>query len=806
MAKTAVYIDLSRLCLTTFTTGIQRVAKSIVLRMLQNPDLDVTLLAECPNHIQWRVLDPDAFAAYYTEQTGSPYGTQQPRILSPQDIPTFAIFFDIDSAWNMNMARAWLYPLLKQRGVTVVAHVYDIIPVTHPHFFHEQTMRQFLTWISMVLRYADHIICNAHATKNAIATLCKSLQLTPPPTAVVPLGADFARKTSAEEPDRELLAKLPKHRYVLMVGTIEPRKNHALLLDAVERLATINVRVVFAGRIGWNMEEFRKRMENHPENGKWFFFANSPTDATIRELYANALAVVFPTQNEGFGLPIVEAFLHGTPVLASDLPVLREVGGSYADYFDQTSVDALVSAVQALVTDPNAYQEKRAKIAAFTPTTWDDCTDQMMQALCEMGQIQGQALDCPIRQMLVLSARNEDLLRALPSWDACMPFIEEVLVCCPERNVAELQAKWQGRVQLKFFTDEQLLAGESLPEDHITRNLFLRCLILRKAPLDELFVMCDDDYRPLYPLTEEVFRTQGRYRAYYCYDLCEWKGTQGNYTSYDLGQFRTRDFLLGEQMPTLQYSSHQPQVIERKLYCELLDAYPGIERKGLGEWSIYFNYGLKHYPQKFLAEPYCTIAWPGAHTDWTLWCKPKHYCFENFYDVLYTAGHVFEGMHTEYHADTAIAESIEKIARWERELQRQTVAHAANEMAEQVYRNLYGVLPEYALEGQGDALQFRVPQIAYIPTGTVLRLPLAIADDKRNGTLRWGITDAKGQWLVPQQELELTAVDAGVNPELVLPIPAHAHKGTLLLEYQVGVLQKPITAAVPCIFCKVESQ
>ena len=69
---TKVYIDLSRLCLTPFTTGIQRVAKAVVLRMLKNPKLDVVLLCDLPCHTQWRILPHDAFITYDTKQSGSP--------------------------------------------------------------------------------------------------------------------------------------------------------------------------------------------------------------------------------------------------------------------------------------------------------------------------------------------------------------------------------------------------------------------------------------------------------------------------------------------------------------------------------------------------------------------------------------------------------------------------------------------------------------------------------------------------------------------------------------------------------------
>lgn len=780
---TRIYIDLSRLCLTPFTTGIQRVAKEIVLRMLQDESISVTLLCTLPSQTAWRVLPHDAFTRYYTEKTGSPYGTGRPQILTPEDIPSGSVFFDIDSAWNMPMHRGWLFPKLKARAVTIVPHLYDLIPVTDPQYFHEQTMRQFLSWVTAVLQYADHIVCNAEATKAALHTLCESLELRTPECSVVPLGADFAKKAAdTDDADQELLEQLPQYRYLLMVGTIEPRKNHRLLLDAVPELAKRGIKVVFAGRIGWNMDEFAKEMAKHPEKDKNFFFAQGPTDATIQALYRNALAVAFPTKNEGFGLPIVEAYMNGTPVLASDIPVLREVGGSLADYFDHTSVDSLLVAVDRLTADEEAYQKKRAEIAAYRPRTWDTAAAEMTAALKVCDSPEGDLpADLRVTQMVVLTARNDDLLRTLPYLDVNMPFIERLLVICPQRNVAELQSKWQGRIRLDFFTDEQLLEGESLPEDHTTRNFYLRCLLMQKAPLDDVFVMTDDDYRPLVPVTQEFFVREGRYQAYYCYDLCAWRGTQGAYTSYDRSMFRTRDFLQDAHLPTLQYSSHQPQIIDRKLYLDMLAAYPDIQMNGLDEWSTYFNRSIAAYPKRFAVRRYCSACWPGAVSDWQLWCEPESLVFENFYDALYEENRVFSGLSREYDPETHAADAAEKIRRWSAELAKQRAQNAAMQTYAEMYRDRYYRLPEFLLTMQESQPLLTVPALLYLPAGAVIRLQLLTDDAARQiaEPVVYSIDDENGKHIIQPREVIPAEVDRGIPPEMILPLPPYPFRGIL---------------------------
>jgi glycosyltransferase involved in cell wall biosynthesis len=161
---------------------------------------------------------------------------------------------------------------------------------------------------------------------------------------------------AADPPDAALRARLGlPSSYVLFVGTLEPRKDvrtllaaHALLPDAPP--------LVLVGPPGWG--------EQVDVSG-----AVTPGylgDDALRPLVAGAAALVLPSRDEGFGLPLLEALAAGTPVVASDLPVLREVGGDVVRYAAVGDAEAFAAAIQAVLDAPGDPAARRAHAAPYT--------------------------------------------------------------------------------------------------------------------------------------------------------------------------------------------------------------------------------------------------------------------------------------------------------------------------------------------------------------------------------------------------------------------------------------------------------
>lgn len=386
---TLIYIDISEMVRLPYISGIQRVVIEILKEWVRtNPDAVRIMTFDYPKK-EFRILDVKWFLSAagnakrmkkrWLHYTGSK---------KIEDFTKGEIFFDLDSAWISPLKRSWLLPQLKEQGVKIVVQIYDIIPVTHPEYCHAYTVLSFLEYLGAHLSYADLVIANAQATIDAMRVLTDGAGSRMPETAVVPLGCNFSGRQKNEETDRpsnvrDKIRKIPeKGKYILMVGTIEPRKNHAYVLNAFDQmLFEQGVNLVFAGRIGWNMAEFAELIQTHPQQGKQFYHIPDGGDDEIAWLYENAYAVAFPSLDEGFGLPIIEAFLHGTPVLASDIPVLREVGGDSCVYFDVSDEKSLSEQTLQLLSDPNRYQSLKKQIASYVPFTWKESAERMRETI-----------------------------------------------------------------------------------------------------------------------------------------------------------------------------------------------------------------------------------------------------------------------------------------------------------------------------------------------------------------------------------------------------------------------------------------
>ncbi|KTS67201.1 hypothetical protein SA3R_13860 [Pantoea dispersa] len=190
--------------------------------------------------------------------------------------------------------------------------------------------------------------------------------------------------------DLDKVSAIKQNLSFLMVGTVEPRKGHLQAIAAFDRLwASGNESsLVIVGKEGWKglpdnarrtIPEIVHTIKNHPLLGKKLFWFDNASDELLSELYANADCLLYPSEDEGFGLPLIEASQHNKPLIARDIPVLREVAGEGAYYFKSNRPEALSHAVEEWIElfKKNAHPDS----ANISWLTWAQSAENLVKKL-----------------------------------------------------------------------------------------------------------------------------------------------------------------------------------------------------------------------------------------------------------------------------------------------------------------------------------------------------------------------------------------------------------------------------------------
>jgi glycosyltransferase involved in cell wall biosynthesis len=256
---------------------------------------------------------------------------------------------------------------LRRAGAAFVPLVHDLIPATHPEYARPGVAMQHLQRLATVAALADGIIVNSSATA-AVLKPHLVRQASRPPVLVAPLGIDRMR------PDPEAGGGTP---YFVAIGTIEPRKNHMLLLhlwrDFAAKWGPAAPRLVLVGRRGWENENVLDLLDRCTLLRGLVEEAGSLSDPEVAGLLAGSRALLFPSFAEGYGLPLAEALALGAPAICSDLPALREVGGAvpeYLDPLDGAGWRRMVLDYAAPGSRSRAAQV--ARLAQWSAPRWDD--------------------------------------------------------------------------------------------------------------------------------------------------------------------------------------------------------------------------------------------------------------------------------------------------------------------------------------------------------------------------------------------------------------------------------------------------
>jgi glycosyltransferase involved in cell wall biosynthesis len=246
--------------------------------------------------------------------------------------------------------------------------IHDLIPVTHPQFCRTGEMAKHTTRMENALISGAGIIANSQATLADLASFASDRGVHMPPSVVAWIAGYRLRSGISPQP--------PESPYFVTVGTIEARKNHLLLLEVwrglVRAMGEKAPLLIVIGQRGWEAEEAIASLDRPAELQGHVREIGSCGDEELAAWIAGARALLMPSFVEGFGLPVIEALEIGTPVIASDLPVYREIVGDIPTYLDPSDVAAWHRVVQAFISDNLERQRQLARIPSYRAPTWDD--------------------------------------------------------------------------------------------------------------------------------------------------------------------------------------------------------------------------------------------------------------------------------------------------------------------------------------------------------------------------------------------------------------------------------------------------
>jgi len=242
------------------------------------------------------------------------------------------------------------------RSKYVATFIPDLTFMHYPELMEKNNLPHLLRVTPRAVKKSDFIITDSESVKSE---LVKAFGIPPEKIVVTPIppSDNFFKKNAS---DVHRIYSIPTKKYILSLGTLEPRKNLPVLIHAYEKLPDAiqkEYSLVIAGGNGWKSEPTIEAIETAQKSGLSVVRIGYVDEKYKAALYQKASVYAMPSIYEGFGMPILESLASGIPVIASDIPVLREAGGKGALYFEVNNTAALTNSLVTLLTDPNLQKK-----------------------------------------------------------------------------------------------------------------------------------------------------------------------------------------------------------------------------------------------------------------------------------------------------------------------------------------------------------------------------------------------------------------------------------------------------------------
>jgi glycosyltransferase involved in cell wall biosynthesis len=276
---------------------------------------------------------------------------------------------------HQGLDRPGLARWLRRTAQRPLFFAHDLIPITHPEYCRPGEQQLHARRLRNLVATAEGVIANSAATLAGMRQFARHSGAAMPPAIAAPIAGAALTTRPAETPP---LAR----PYFVVLGTIEPRKNHHLLLhvwrELVQRDGAAAPQLVVIGQRGWECENAADLLERCDSLRGHVLEVGACSDAELARYLRHARALLFPSFAEGYGLPLVEALALGTPVIASELEVFREIAGAVPDFLHPLDGTGWLQRVHEYAArDSTARAVQCARLAGFCAPTWKDHFDRV---------------------------------------------------------------------------------------------------------------------------------------------------------------------------------------------------------------------------------------------------------------------------------------------------------------------------------------------------------------------------------------------------------------------------------------------